>query len=224
MSAERHPGGDEPVKDNGKEKFEFGQEPALGPAGDAPTTEAPPTSPAVEEMAEAAPGEAELAELRRQLEETQAKADEYLDQWRRSVAEFSNFRKRVERDRQEFQKTATADFLKRLLPIVDDMERAFAHLPAELAGHEWIIGMQMVYQKLLDLLRQEGLQTIEAEGGQFDPLYHEAVSYEESAEHEDGAIIGVVRRGYRFGERVLRPAQVRVARRRETTEAGGSGS
>lgn len=212
------------MKDNGKEKLEFGQEPALGPAADAPSADAPASAPpATEETAEAVAA-GEVAELRRQLEETQAKADEYLDQWRRSVAEFSNYRKRMERDRQEFQKTATADFLKRLLPVVDDMERAFAHLPADLAGREWVIGMQMVYQKLLDLLRQEGLQPIEAEGGQFDPLYHEAVSYEESTEHEDGAIIGVVRRGYRFGDRVLRPAQVRVARRRETSEAGGSGS
>ncbi|MGQ9518359.1 MAG: nucleotide exchange factor GrpE, partial [Anaerolineae bacterium] len=190
---------------------------------DAPSAEAPAPAPTEAETAEAIATE-EVAELRRQLEETQAKADEYLDQWRRSVAEFSNFRKRMERDRQEFQKTATTDFLKRLLPVVDDMERAFAHLPAELASHEWIIGMQMVYQKLLDLLYQEGLQPIEAENSRFDPLFHEAVSYEESPDHEDGAIIGVVRRGYRLGERVLRPAQVRVARRIEASEAGGAGS
>ncbi len=212
------------MNDNGKEKLEFEQEPALAPSTDAAAPEPSAPAPAEEETVEAAVSEAEVAELRRQLEETQAKADEYLDQWRRSVAEFSNFRKRMERDRQEFQKIATADFIKRLLPVVDDMERAFAHLPAELAGHEWITGMQMIYQKLLELLRQEGLQPIEAEGGQFDPLLHEAVSYEESSEHEDGAIIGVVRQGYRLGDRILRPAQVRVARRRETSEAGGSGS
>lgn len=212
------------MKDNGKEKLDFNQEPALGPAADAPSAEAPASIPTEAEAEETVTAAEEVAELRRQLEEAQAKADEYLDQWRRSVAEFSNFRKRMERDRQEFQKTATADFLKRLLPVVDDMERAFAHLPAELAGHEWVIGMQMVYQKLVDLLHQEGLQPIEAEDGQFDPFSHEAVSYEESADHEDGAIIDVVRRGYRFGERVLRPAQVRVARRTEASEAGGAGA
>lgn len=212
------------MKDNGKEKLDFNLEPALGPAADASSAKPPASIPTETEAEETVAVEEEVAELRRQLEEAQAKADEYLDQWRRSVAEFSNFRKRMERDRQEFQKAATADFLKRLLPVVDDMERAFAHLPAELAGHEWVIGMQMVYQKLVDLLYQEGLQPIEAEDGQFDPFSHEAVSYEESADHEDGAIIDVVRRGYRFGERVLRPAQVRVARRTEASEAGGAGA
>lgn len=163
---------------------------------------------------ELSPAEAAVLDLQRQLEEEQAKADEYLDQWRRSMAEFSNYRKRVTREREELQRTAAGDFIKRLLSVVDDLELAFEHLPAELENHEWVIGVRMVYQKLMDLLISEGLEEIDAgRGTAFDPAVHEAISYEESQDQEEGEIIAPFRKGYRMGDRVLRPAQVRVAKK-----------
>lgn len=153
------------------------------------------------------------AELRRQLEEAQAKANDYLDQWRRTAAEFSNYKKRNEREWIEAQKFATAGFIKRLLPVLDDLDRAFANLPDHLKDDNWAGGIRLVHQKLSNLLEQEGVTIIEKETGCFDPSCHEAIAYEERCECQDGDIIDVVQKGYRMGERVLRPAQVRVAKR-----------
>jgi len=180
-------------------KGEDGEEAAAAPTPGAGTKEEDP-----------------CAELRRQLEEARAKADEYLDQWRRTAAEFSNYKKRNERENREFQQYATAGFIQRLLPVLDDLDRAFGNLPEHLKGDGWISGIDLVRQKLMALLEQEGVAAIEIGDGTFNPGRHEAVTYEESSEHEDGQIIGVIQKGYRIGERILRPAQVRVARRANT--------
>jgi len=153
------------------------------------------------------------AEVRQQLEEARAASESHLDQWRRTAAEFANYKKRVERDNAEFLKSATAGFIKRLLPIVDDMERGFENLPEHLRGDGWVNGVDLVRQKLTALLASEGIEVIERGAGSFDPALHEAVTYEPSEELEDGEIIDVIQKGYRLGERVLRPAQVRVAKR-----------
>ena len=110
------------------------------------------------EPAEAAPAEAAdpCVELRRQLEEAQAKADSYLDQLRRTAAEFSNYKKRTERENSEFQKYATAGFIKKLLPVLDDLDRAFRNLPEHLREESWINGVELVRQKLTTMLGQDG--------------------------------------------------------------------
>jgi molecular chaperone GrpE len=154
----------------------------------------------------------ECADLRRQLEEEKTKSENYLDQLRRSAAEFSNFKKRIERENSEAQKYALAGFIKKLLPVVDDLDRAFANLPAELQGAGWVGGVDLVRQKLLNLLAQEGVTPLGAERETFDPAQHEAITREDNPDYEDGEIIAVVQKGYRVGERVLRPAQVRVAK------------
>jgi len=156
--------------------------------------------------------ESPLGVLARQLGEAQALADSHLDQWRRTAAEFSNYKKRTERERIEFQKSATAGFIMRLLPTIDDLDRAFENLPGDLSDHDWVNGIQMVRQKLNALLDQEGVETIDCADGSFDPAQHEAITYEENDEHDEGEIIDVFQKGYRIGERVLRPAQVRVAK------------
>jgi len=173
----------------------------------------------VQAKAAAEPAAAETdpcAELRRQVEELTAKSEQYLDQWRRSAAEFSNYKKRLERENAEFQRYALAGFIKKLLPVVDDLDRAFASLPEHLRGEGWVNGVDLVRQKLEMVLSQEGVMPIEVEEGMFDPSRHEAVTHEDSSELADGRIIGVVQRGYRIGDRVLRPAQVRVARHVES--------
>lgn len=175
------------------------EEPAEGQAGERPVEE-----PEVMELP--------LETLRRQLGEAQELAESHLDQWRRTAAEFSNYKKRTDRERVEFQKSATAGFIMRLLPTIDDLDRAFENLPADLSDHDWVNGIQMVRQKLNALLDGEGVEAIDCADGSFDPALHEAITYEESDEHDEGEIIDVFQKGYRIGDRVLRPAQVRVAK------------
>lgn len=180
--------------------------------GTEPPPEAEVKAPAEEEGAPAEEGVDEVARLQVALEEAKKQAEEYLDQWRRSVAEFSNYRKRVEKERQEFAQQANARLIGRLLVLLDDFERAFATLPAGLANLTWIEGLHLIYRKLQVILEGEGLEVMETVGKPFDPLEHEAVTYEEVEGAEDGQVIGEVQKGYRLHGRVLRPALVRVAR------------
>jgi molecular chaperone GrpE len=163
-------------------------------------------TPAVAEEAD------ELVRLQEELEEVQAQAAEYLDGWQRAQAEFANYKKRQESERGQMMTLANASLLRKLLPIVDDFERAAATLPANLSQMTWCEGLFLIKHKLGAILESEGVKPIETEGQTFDPRYHEAVTYEEIAGYEEGQIIGEAQKGYTLGERVLRPALVRVAR------------
>lgn len=178
-----------------------------------------------EEAAEAkkAPEEAEKADeleaLRRELEKAKAQAAEYLEGWQRTQAEFANYRKRNEQERQELLKLANATLIAKLLPIMDDFERAFQTLPRSLARLTWIDGIALIHRRLQAVLEAEGLTVIETEGQSFDPLLHEAVTYEEVEGYDDGQIIEEVQKGYKLHDRVLRPALVRVARGKPAPKA-----
>ena len=154
----------------------------------------------------------EPEKLREELEKAQAEAAEYLEGWQRAKAEFSNYKKRQEVERAQVMALANAALLRKLLPVVDDFERAVATLPVDLSRLTWCEGVFLIKHKLDAILESEGVKPIETDGQSFDPLYHEAVTYEEVPGHDDGQIIGEVQRGYIFGERVLRPALVRVAK------------
>jgi len=154
----------------------------------------------------------ELEKLRKELEEAKAQAAEYLDGWQRTQAEFSNYKKRQEAERAQVTTLANATLLRKLLPIVDDFERAATTLPDSLMQLTWCEGVFLIKHKLDAILESEGVKPIETEGQMFDPRYHEAVTYEEAQGHDDGQIIGEVQRGYTLGEWVLRPALVRVAK------------
>ncbi|GAB4516314.1 MAG: hypothetical protein Kow0047_28240 [Anaerolineae bacterium] len=180
-----------------------------------PTTETQPVGEA-EAAPEAAPSleeiTARMAELETELEAARNQAEEYLDQWRRTAAEFSNYRKRQEREQAEFVKQANAGLILRLLPILDDFDLAFEHLPEDVAQSSWVEGFSLIRRKLQAILEQEGVTAIEAVGQPFDPTLHEAISHEESDGVESGHVIAEVRKGYKLGDRVLRPSLVRVAR------------
>lgn len=166
-----------------------------------------------EAAAEEEPEEvSELEKLQQELEEAQAQAAEYLDGWQRAQAEFSNYKKRQETERAQVRAFANANLLRKLLPIVDDFERAVTTLPADLMQLTWCEGIFMIRHKLDAILESEGVEPIETENQPFDPRYHEAVTYEETAGYEEGQIIGQVQQGYTLDERVLRPALVRVAK------------
>lgn len=153
----------------------------------------------------------ELDVLRRQFEESKAKEGEYLDGWQRARAELANARKRFQREQEQAYANARADVLVRLLPIVDDLKRAFETLPEELSASSWIDGVRLVQRKFQTLLEQEGVTPIEACGEQFDPFLHQAVTHEPSGEVPEGHIIAEIQVGYAMGERVLRPSVVRVS-------------
>jgi molecular chaperone GrpE len=137
--------------------------------------------------------------------------DDLKDRLLRKSAEFDNFRKRVDRERREFAEWAAADVLTEILAAVDDLERALAvEAPAGAEGYRG--GIELIHRQLLELLRKRGVTAVETVGQTFDPHLHQAVAYEESPGVDEGQIIGELRRGYRLGERLLRPALVRVAK------------
>lgn len=156
--------------------------------------------------------EEELEKLIEELEKAKAQAAEYLDGWQRAQAEFSNYKKRQEAERAQVATLTNAALLRNLLPIVDDFDRAIATLPVDLSRLTWCEGVFLIKHRLDAILESEGIKPIETEGQAFDPRYHQAVTHEEVLGHEDGQIVGEVQRGYMLGERVLRPALVRVAK------------
>lgn len=152
---------------------------------------------------------AELQVLQGRLTEAEAKSAENLDGWQRALAEFQNYKKRVERDREADQAMMKGDLIRNFLPILDDLERALQNRPVEDA---WTEGIMLIQRKLQAILESEGLKRIEAEGQPFDPNFHEAISQEPVDGTDSGRVIAIVQNGYMLGERVIRPALVRVAK------------
>jgi molecular chaperone GrpE len=156
-----------------------------------------------------------LSEYAAQMEEIDhltMKADEFSDGWQRERAEFANYRKRVSRDLDTQKIDFKVDIIKKYLAVKDDLERALKNLPEPLKDEPWISGIVLINQKLSNLLNGEGIETIPAEGLAFDPTVHEAISNEDNDEVESGFIIEVVQQGYQLGNRVIRPALVRVSK------------
>ncbi len=154
----------------------------------------------------------EMEKLRQELAAAQAKADEYLDGWQRARAEFANYKKRVEKEQAQVYQNAVGAIVKRYLEVVDDLERALKNRPTDGDGAAWAEGIELVYRKLLGILESEGVKPMEAEGQPFDPNLHEAILTDESQQYESGQITEVLQKGYLLGDKVLRPALVRVAR------------
>jgi molecular chaperone GrpE len=152
-----------------------------------------------------------LASLSQELEETKSKEAEYLDGWQRARAELANARKRFQREQEQAYTSASADLLRSLLPIVDDFERAGETLPEGLCDDGWVDGILLIQRKLQSLLDQRGVAPIEAQGEAFDPLMHQAITHEPSPTVPEGHVIAEMQKGYRMGDRVLRPAMVRVS-------------
>ena len=148
--------------------------------------------------------------LQKELAEARLLAAEYLDGWQRSMAEFANYKKRVDRDREQLQQTLTGTILKRYLEVVDDLERALKIRPNEGDGAVWANGVELIYRKLLTMLDSQDVKPMDALGKAFDPNRHEAIGHMESTVYPSGHIAEVVQNGYLIGDRVLRPALVRI--------------
>jgi molecular chaperone GrpE len=159
-------------------------------------------------------GEAPAAEV--DVETLVRERDDYYDRLLRKSAEFDNYRKRIDRERREQADHTVTDLLVDLLNVVDDFERALAVDAEDADNDSYRKGVELIHTKLHDLLRRRGVRPIEALGADFDPNIHQAVTQEASPEHREGEVIGELRRGYMLGDRLLRPAMVKVATRDET--------
>jgi len=164
----------------------------------------------VETAAETTAAEKPLT-LEEQLLAAQAEAAKNLDGWMRAQAEFANARKRMEKQRGETYLNATADMATKLLPVLDDFERALDNIPAAISEDSWLEGIQLVQRKLLTILDGLSVKPIDAVGQPFDPNYHEAIMQEPSDEYESGMVSKELQKGYQLGERVIRPSLVYVA-------------
>jgi molecular chaperone GrpE len=174
------------------------------------STENPDPKPSAVTPEEGAPDspENQLAAVTAERDKLAVEKAEVEDRLRRAWAEFENARKRAERDRSDFVQFAAMDVVKSLLPILDDFERA---LKTETADKEYAKGVELIYSRLYDALKRQGLEPIETAGQKFDPNIHEAVQREQTEDAEDQAILGELQRGYNFKGRLLRPAWVKVA-------------
>lgn len=177
-----------------------------------------PAEPPEADPTKAGPTEAERKSLEEQIAQAKEDAQKYLSNWQRAEADFQNYKRRMEQERDETRRFASAALIINILPILDDLERALGSLDARLAGLTWFEGIALIHRKILILLDNAGVGIIEAEGQQFDPRYHEAVMH---AEGEEGKVLAEVQRGYKLYDRVLRPAMVVVGKAKEEAEEQG---
>ena len=170
---------------------------------------------AAEQSEAAAPAEVANDEALAAIEKER---DTLKEQLLRAVADFDNYRKRIERERRELSDYAATDVLLELLPIIDNFERALqapagGDEPFKKADEAFKKGVELIHKQMLDLLRKRGVTLIDALGADFDPNVHQAVIHEPSDEHREGEVMQELQRGYKLGDRLLRPAMVKVAKR-----------
>lgn len=172
-------------------------------------------SPAPEAADQAPVASALSHEQIEELQNRAAKADENWERLLRTTADFDNFKKRAAREKTESAQYATASLLQKLLPVLDNFEMALA--AAQNAEGEKLVsfqsGVAMIQQQLKAVLAETGLEEIDAAGKPFDPNFHEAISEQESGEVAEGSVLQQMRKGYKFKERLLRPATVIVAKK-----------
>lgn len=150
--------------------------------------------------------------LKARLEEEKSKAESYMANWQRAAADYQNLKRRGEKEREEYGRLATAALVINVLPLLDDLERALQSVDVRLAGLTWVDGIRLIYRKFQAVMEAAGLTEIKTEGETFDPNVHEAVMY---GEGEEGKVVAEVQKGYRLGDRVIRPAMVVVGKKEE---------
>lgn len=153
-----------------------------------------------EQTAAASDGDSELKAAKEE-------AERYLANWQRAQADLINYRRRAEQEKEDAVKYGSTGLLRALLPIFDDLERALANVPEDIAGTSWFEGLQLLERKLASTLQAQGIDEIPAEGETFDPNVHEAVMYEAG---DEGKVTASFQKGYRLHGRVIRPSMVKV--------------
>lgn len=147
-----------------------------------------------------------------EIDQLKNKVSEYSDGWQRERADFTNYRNIVLRDQEQMKNNLTVNVVKKYLAISDDVERALKNSPVNNSVDGWVEGIRLIHQKLTNILESEGVQRIPAENEIFDPHRHEAIATEENPDFESGHVIEVIEQGYQIGDRVIRPARVKVAK------------
>jgi len=146
-------------------------------------------------------------DLVKTLAETKQKADDYLDYWKRTQADFQNYKRRIEQERLDMVKYANQQLILSILPILDDFERAFESITPKLAKNDWVDGVKLVERKLMTALESQGLSPIKALGETFDPNLHEAMIHSKG---EDGKVVQEMEKGYKLNDKIIRPSKVAV--------------
>ena len=159
----------------------------------------------------------DIESLQEALAEEKEKAEKYLASWQRCQADFVNYKQRAEQEKSEVIEFANSALICNLLPIIDDMERAFASVPDGLVESNWTEGIRLIYNKLRAGLEAYGLTEIKAKGEPFDPRLHEAIMQQVG---EEGMVIGETQKGYKFKEKVIRPSLVIVGKGKGKGEQG----
>jgi molecular chaperone GrpE len=148
-----------------------------------------------------------------QVDALQQERDDLHDRLLRTTAEFDNYRKRTDRERRELSEAVSADIVRDVLPAVDDLERALAAAEGDDTSAAFRRGLELIHRRLIDALRKRGVEQIDVIGQDFDPNWHEAVGHDAAGDgRRDGEITAELTKGYRIGQRLLRPAQVKVAK------------
>ncbi|MBI2874748.1 MAG: nucleotide exchange factor GrpE [Firmicutes bacterium] len=164
--------------------------------------------------------ESEIVSLREELAAKSTEAEEYLTLLRRSRADLENFRRRSQQERSELMLYAAVPVMGKLLPVLDNLERAIEAARGTGESGPLCEGVELILRQLADLLKEEGLEPLDPVGQTFDPQFHEAVEQADSEEHADGTILKELQRGYRLRGKILRPSLVRVARNSGPSRAG----
>jgi len=154
----------------------------------------------------------EYAAQMEEIDRLKSKINEYSDGWQRERADFTNYRNRILRDQESMKQDITTDVVRKYLVVNDDIELALKNAPQNEETKSWIEGIKLIYQKLQNILESEGVQRIPAENETFDPNRHEAIATEENPLFESGRVIEIIQQGYTIGDRVVRPARVKIAK------------
>ena len=155
----------------------------------------------------------EYEALENEIKALEAEVEEQKDGWLRTRADFENYKKRVQRDATRSYQDAMSSILKIFLNAADDLERALKSKPKDKEVANWVNGIELIHQKLVNQMKNQGIERIEVKPGDpFDPNIHEAITQEDHPDFEDGQVIEVIQPGYHISDRIIRPAIVRVAR------------
>ena len=157
-----------------------------------------------------ADGVSEVDELKARIAQLEKEAAEYKDQWLRAAADYKNFKRRTDQERADLIRGASAGLLLKLLPVLDDLERAIGSVTPEVENSPWYTGFKLIPQKLKTVLESEGVAPIEAVGQDFDPNFHDAVIYEAAGPGQENKVVAELQKGYMLRDRVLRPTMVKV--------------
>ncbi len=163
------------------------------------------------------PDENDIDFLQMSLREEKARSERYLDSWKRAQADFINYKRRCEQERDEARQMSNSALILALLPVLDDLDRALASVPPESSREPWVEGVRLVQRKFAATLESYGVKPIEAEGKPFDPCLHEATA---CIPGKEGIVMGEIKKGYMLGDKVLRPSLVSVGKGEEAEKPG----